>query len=284
MTEPPEPPDLSGAGLPLGPPAARGGLRSSGLAGVLVGLVLALLALPGPGVLLPGVLALQVLVALALLVSLALPGRLGGLAVAGAAAVAAGTAAVLGDGGVAGLAGVAALGLVVALLHQLARRSRRTAVTSSLSGTVTAVVLVVAAACLLALAADPGTGDPGDPGGSRVASAALAAAAGALLAARLLDPRAPVSGRGPARLVLGLAAGALGAALAGAGAVPFVPGLLLGLVSGAAALLGERAAAVADEAPPLPRVVFPARGLLAALLPYAVLGPVALLAGRLVLG
>jgi len=77
-----------------------------GLTSACVGALLALLALPGPGVLLVGVVVVQVLLGLAVLELLEAPGRRGAVLLTGAAIAAGGVVVVLGDGAVDGLGGL----------------------------------------------------------------------------------------------------------------------------------------------------------------------------------
>lgn len=257
----------------------RDSLVLQGAAAAVVGGVLALLALPGPGLLLAGVVVLQVLLGLALLEVLAAPGR-GGAAIIGAGVVvAAGVVVMLGDGRVDGLAGVVALSLLAALLHQLLRRGR-SSVTASLTDTMLVVVLVAGAGCLVALRADEGT--------RAVTVLALVSAAACLLAGRVVDSVVRqlrlVPGRGLPGLLLGLAAGAAVGVLA-AGHLPVGRCALLGLAAAATAVVADLAAHVGTTSLPAARRyrVMALRHVYA-LLPYAVLGPVALVGGRLVLG
>ena len=250
------------------------------------GAVLVGAALLGPAVLLVAVAVLSVALTLGLLVLLDAPASLGGPGVVVLAVLAAAVVVVVGDGSVDGLAGVVALSLVAALVHQLTRRTRRVAVTESLADTMLAVVLVTAAACLSALAQRPD--------GGAVAVLALAAAASGLLVARLGDlvaararagapgdprPARPAARpgrrrgdrRGRRRALRGddgrpgRAAGPVGRGSGGLRRPRRRPG-------------GRRAARSAPGGPSRPRAAP-----VGVLLPYAVLGPVALGAGRLVL-
>ena len=189
------------------------------------------------------------------------------------------------DGRVTGLAGAAALGLVGSLVHQLSRKGRNR-VTESLADTLVVIVVAVAAACLIALQQVEG--------GEHVLLISLAAAGAVLLAARIGDWLAPRpmlavgSTRGWPGLVLGLGAGVACALLvADAGnELPLTSAALLGLV--VASTVATADLAVDLGAAELRSGWRDARRVAALrptalLLPYAVLGPVALLAGRLVL-
>jgi hypothetical protein len=271
-------------------PARRPPLLVQGLGSALVGGVLAGLAAWGAVPLAVAVLLLQVVLVLALLALLAAPAAGGALLVGLSAAVAADALVLADDGRIDRLAGVVGLSLVAALLHQLLRRGRNR-VTESLADTLVGVVVAVSAACLVALA--DGDGDRGE----HVLLVGLAAAAVALLVGRVVDrllPRpalATGATRGWPGLLLGLACGTVAALLV----APLDDADVLTLPS--AALLGLLVAATvatADLAVDLgaaelragwrdARRVSALRPA-ALLLPYAVLGPVALLAGRLVLG
>ena len=274
------------APAPTPAPAPRSPLLVQGLLAASVAGALALASTAGRVPLVAAVLVLQLALVAAVLALLDAPAPRGSLVVAAGAALAADVVVLADDGAVDRLAGVVGLGLVVALLHQLVRRSR-SRVTESLADTLLSVVAVASAACLVALLLVRG--------GDGVLQLALAVAAVVLLVGRVGDrllPRPVLAGgatRGWAGLVLGLLAG-VGVALLLADRVP------LALSLEAAALLALVVAApvaAADLAVDLggaelragrrdARRVAALRPA-AALLPYAVLGPVALLAGRLVL-
>ena len=231
------------------------------------------------------VLAVQVFLVLGVLALLDAPAAGGASAVALGTTVVADVAVLRGDGSVVGLTGAVGLGLVACLLHQLAR-TRRSRVTESMADTLVVVVGSVAASCLLALALTEG--------GETVLLVSLAAAGAALLAGRVADvvtprPRLAVgSTRGWPGLVLGLAAGVSTALLLAAAGdeLPLVSAALVGLVT--ASTVATADLAVDLGAAELRSGWRDARRVAALrptalLLPYAVLGPVALLAGRLVL-
>ena len=273
------PPDAPGpaeapAAAAVRPAPAR---RLEPFAPAAVAVVLALLALPAPGALLPGVLllagvaVLQVLLVLGLLSLVDAPARTGSAVLALAAAAAADAVALRAHGRVGGLAGVLGLALVGALLHELVRRGGRPAVASSLSAGLAAVALAVSAACLVALAVLS----------AHLAATALLAAAAGLVAVRLVRAWRP----GPvAGLAAAAAAGAVVGALLGAADDRAVGGAaLLGLgVALAAAVGAGLLAAVAPGVEGARRTA--ALRPVGALLPVAVAGPVALVAGRLLLG
>lgn len=276
-------PEALCAGLPVRPSLPAQGLAAAGVGGLL-----AVAGLLGIGALTVAVAVLQVLLVLGGLALLAAPGArglgvLGGLAAAAADAVVLSAPDELGGevgGDVDGLAGVVGLALVASLLLQLLRRER-VRVTESLAGGLFVIVLGVCAACLLALRQSPA--------GADVLFVGLAAAATSLLAGRLADRAAPRpalrpgSTRGWPGLLLGLGSGALaGLAVAAATGIPGLRGGLLGLAASAtvaAADLAADLAATGLRGARLAAAVHP----VARLLPYAVLGPVVLVVGRLVL-
>ena len=267
-------------------PAARPPLLLLGAGSAVVALLLGLAGMPGAVPLAAGVLALQLVLVLGALALVDAPAAGGAFLIAAGAAVAGDVVVLVDDGRVDGLAGVVALGLVAALLHQLARRGARDRVTEALSDTLLVVVLVACAACLPALRRLDG--------GRDVALAALAAAAAALLAGRLGDrvlPRPALAVgavRGWPGLLLGLGAGVAAAVLVGGddGALVGARAALLGLA--AAAVVSAADLAVDLAAAELRAGWRDARRVAALrpvglLLPFAVLGPVALAAGQLVL-
>ena len=267
-------------GAPRRPPMLVQGLWPALLAGAL-----SLSASFGLFPLAAAVLGVQVFLILGALALLDAPASGGAFLVAGAAVIAADAVVLLDDGSISGLAGVAGVGLVGSLVHQLARRGR-SRVTESLADTLVVLVVSVAAACLLALHAVDG--------GETVLQASFAAAGAVLLAGRVGDwlvsrPTLAVgSTRGWPGLLLGLAAGVGTAVLVAdlAGEPPMRAAVLLGLV--VASTVATADLAVDLGAAELRSGWRDARRVAALrptslLLPYAVLGPVALLAGRLLL-
>ena len=288
---PPAGPAVSYGGSPKGDVRSAGAPRRpslpvQGVVGLLVAGVLAAAASAGTSALLVAVLALQLGLVLAVLSVLGAPAAQGAAAVAvGAAAVA--DVLVLRDGGeVDRVAGVLGLSLVAALLHQLVRRGR-SRVTESLADTLLAVVVAAAGTCLLALAVLDG--------GQELLLVGLGTSAAVLLVGRLADlvlPR-PVLATGATRgwsgLLLGLAAGVGAALLVEQGSAvdlsPVAAGLF-GLAAGVTVATADLAVDLgAAELRPGRRDARRVSALrpAAALLPYALLGPVVLLAGRLVL-
>ncbi len=278
-------------------PARREPILLQGIGPALLAVVLALTAVLGTAPFAVAVLVAQVLLVLGLLALLDAPGSGGAFVVAVAAAVAADAVVLLSGEGAAGLAGVMGLTLVAALLHQLSR-STRNRVTESLADTLVVALSAVAAACLLALERLDGGHEP--------VLVALGTVGATLLVARVTDavlprpPLAPRATRGWPGLVLGLVAGAgaglLVAQLSGPTSLPGPPAVLVDLTARSAALLGLAVAAtvatadlVVDlAAAELRRGWRDARRAAAVrpstlLLPFALAGPVALLAGRLVL-
>lgn len=234
------------------------------------------------------VLGIQVFLVLGALALLDAPAAGGAFLLALGAVLAADAVVLADDGRIDGLAGVAGLGLVASLVHQLVRKNR-SRVTESLADTLLVMVVAVAAACLLALRQVEG--------GEQVLLVSLAAAGGVLLLGRVGDRLAPRpmlavgSTRGWPGLLLGLGAGvAVAVVIAdmgfGDGNLPLRSAALLGLVT--ASTVATADLAVDLGAAELRAGWRDARRVAALrptalLLPFAVLGPVALLAGRLVL-
>ena len=234
------------------------------------------------------VIGVQVFLALGALALLDAPAAGGAFLVAMGTFLVADAVVLADDGRVSGLAGVVALGLVASLVHQLLRRGR-TRVTESLADTLVVVVVAVAAACLLALRQVDG--------GEQVLLICFTCAGAVLLAGRIGDRLAPCpilavgSTRGWPGLLLGLGVGVAASVLVanadlGEGELPLRSAALLGLV--VASTVATADLAVDLGAAELRSGWRDARRVAALrptalLLPYAALGPVALLAGRLVL-
>lgn len=268
-------------GPPRRPPLLVQGLWPALLAGGLIGAA-SLGVLP----LAVAVLGVQVFLVLGALALLDAPASGGAFLVATGTVLAADAVVLLDDGSVDRLAGVVGVGLVASLLHQLLRKAR-SRVTESLADTFVVVVFAVGAACLVALEQVDG--------GDEVLRVSLAATAAVLLAGRIGDRLAPRpmlavgSTRGWPGLLLGLGAGVSAALLVAdrtAGDLPLQSAALLGLV--VASTVATADLAVDLGAAELRAGWRDARRVAALrptalLLPYAVLGPVALLAGRLVL-
>ena len=260
-------------------------LLLQGLFPALVAAALMLASSLGVVPLAAAVLALQITLLLGALALLDAPAAGGAFLVAAGAVVAGDAVVLLSDGSISGLAGVVGLGFVGALAHQLVRPGR-SRVTESLADTLVVIVFGVAAACLIALYEVEG--------GQEVLLVSLAAAGAVLLAGRVGDRIAPQpvlavgSTRGWPGLLLGLGAGVAAAATVAslAGEPPLRSAFLLGLV--VASTVATADLAVDLGAAELRRGWRDARRVAALrptglLLPYAVLGPVALLAGRLLL-
>ncbi len=293
---PPAAPAVSYDGAPSAAVRSAGQPRRlplvvQGLAAAVVAALLAAATAGGSLALLVAVVVLQVALVLAVLAVLGAPAAAGAAVVAVGAAVAADALVVLDDGQVDRVAGIVGLSLVAALLHQLVRRGR-SRVTESLADTMLAVVVVAAASCLIAL---PSAGGGQARGGQDVLLLALAAAATGLLVGRLCDrvlPR-PVLAAGATRgwpgLLVGVSAGVGGALVMGdatAADVSPAAAALLGLAAAVTVATADLAVDLgAAELRPGRRDARRVSALrpAAALLPYAVLGPVVLLAGRLVL-
>jgi hypothetical protein len=263
------------------PAARRPSLLGQALAAaVLTGGLLGLAVL-GEYPLLGGVVAVQLLAVLGFLALTDAPAS-GAIFVLGlAAAVAADVVVAVDDGNVGGLSGVVALGLVAALLHQLSRRDR-TRVTESLADTFVVVTLVCSAACLTAALMQDG--------GTWPVRAGLAAAGVALVAGRLGDAviHRPALAVGATRawpgLLLGLGGAVAVAVLVAGGQVSSGRAALVGLAAGATVatvdLAIDLAAAELSPAPEDNRRVAALRPV-SLFLPFTLLGPVLLLAVRL---
>jgi hypothetical protein len=255
------------------PPVLLQGLLSGLLGAALLGL-----AVLGDYPLLAGVVVVQLLVVLGFLALVDAPAS-GGVFLLGAAATAAADLVVtLDDGRAGGLAGVVGLSLVVALLHQLSRKERAR-VTESLADTFVVVTVTCSAVCLVAAQQHAG--------GTWPTRAALAAAAVALVAGRLGDAvvHRPALAVGATRawpgLLLALGAGVAMATVVSDGHLSTDRAALVGLVAAvavAAVDLGvDLAAAELTSAPSDARRVGALRPV-SLFLPYALLGPVVLLA------
>lgn len=280
---PEEPPRqiVRATGPPRRPPLVVQGLWPAVLGGAL-----ALAATLGVLPLAVAVLAVQVFLVLGALALLDAPAAGGAFLVATGTLLAADAVVLLDDGRVDRLAGVVGVGLVASLLHQLSRKGR-SRVTESLADTLVVVVIGVGAACLVALQQVTG--------GEEVLRVSLAAVAAVLLAGRIGDRIAPRpmlavgSTRGWPGLLLGLGAGVAAAVYTAdltTGELPLRSAALLGLV--VASTVATADLAVDLGAAELRSGWRDARRVAALrptalLLPYAVLGPVALLAARLVL-
>jgi hypothetical protein len=232
--------------------------------------VMLALAAAGPTALLVAALAVvQGMVAARWFSAAGAPGAPVGSAVGAAAGVAATVSVAVRDDQrpLAPLAAVLGLVVLAALLHQLARRDGRDALTTSLAATTTLGVVAALGAGHLA-AAQSKTGTP------LVVAAVLAAAAVvATDAASLPSVHRPLPGA--ARALAGLALGALLGLLAG---------LWSGLGSGTGALVALGGAAVAMVAVLLAHRLARPEPVLTAGLPLLLTGPAAFVLGRLFAG
>lgn len=264
---------------------SRSRVISTGIAAALVAFALAGASHAGRPTLTGVLLVIQVLTVLAWLAALGTRGAVGATVIAVGAAVAGDLLLANQPGAsVSRLAAVVGIAFVVSLFHQLTRRPR-VEVTGSVAGTISSVVLVAASAALIGLR--------GGPGGQEAVAASLLGAGGALLAARLVDlaiarPAVIRTGtRGWLGLVVGVAAAVgLGAAYAsGTDAVTTGKAIGLAVVAGVLALAGDLAAdaarlGLADADSRRRSALAP----LAVLLPFALIGPAAYVAGRVLLG
>ncbi len=258
--------------------ATRPPLLGQALVGGLLPVALLALAATADVALLAGVILVQILGVLGFLALVDAPASAGVFLVSGAAAVAADAVVWFDDGDVGGLAGVVALALVGSLVHQLARRER-SRVTESMADTFAAVVFACATVCLLAAEQQPG--------GHWAVRGALAATAAAALTGRVADRVAPRpalahgSTRGWPGLVLALGAGVAACVLVVGDHLSSGEAIAVGLA--AAATLAAVDLAVDLAAAELTPSPWDARRVAAlrpvsTVLPYALLGPVALTA------
>jgi hypothetical protein len=253
-------------------------------AAVVVGAGLAGTARAGATALLVAVAVTQLLLALAWIFGTHLPGRKGAVVLAALAATGADVAASVWPQGKLGpLLAVLGLAVPVMFVHQLTRGAARVQVVSSMSAVAVLVLGEVSLAALLQLRHEFGGGQLG----GKVAAAAAAALAGALVIGCLVDLVLPAPRFDPAvpRGLLGLIAaaglgGALGYLLLRHQA-DFMGGraVFVGAALGALAGLVAVASAFVLHSTPRPESGF-ARGVrpvLPAVLPLAVLAPVAFL-------
>lgn len=260
------------------------GLVTTLLVAAGLAVVLALAARASATALLVGIAGVQALLGLAWVFGTQVPGRKGAVVLAAMAAGGADVAASVWPHGKLGpMLAVLGLAVPVMFVHQLTRGAARVQVVSSMSAVALLVLAEVAAAAALQLRHEFG---PGALGG-RVAAAALAAVAGAVVVGCLVDLVLPVPRFDPAvpRGLLGLvAAAALGGAvgyllLRGqadflGGRSAFV-GAALGALAGFVAIAGSFV--LHSTVPPHGAVGRRLRPVLSAVLPLAVLAPVAFL-------
>lgn len=256
-----------------------------GLAPAVLALVLAVASYVGEVPLAVGILGVQVFLILGLLALVDAPASGGGFLVAVGATVAADVLVLMDDGEIGRLAGVLGLTFVAALLHQLTRKNR-SRVTESLADTLVVSVMAVAAACLLAVRQMDG--------GEQAVRVALTATAAALLLGRVGDriaarPMLAVgSTRGWPGLLLALGAGVAAGILSvqADGDMTASQAALLGLVVAATVAAADLAVDLgAAELRPTRRDARRVAALRPSglLLPFAALGPVTVVASRLVL-
>lgn len=251
---------------------------------VIAGVALVLGAAAGATELLVGLACVQALLAAAWVFGTAMPGRIGGLVIATLAAVGADVAvSVWPHGRLGTLLAVLGLAVPVMFVHQLTRGAARVQVVSSLAAIALLVLGEVALPAWLQLRHEFGSGSAG----GRVTATALAAVAGALVIGCLVDLLLPAPRFDPAvpRGLLGLIASAgLGGSVGylmlrhhsefDAGRAIFV-GAALGALAG---LLAVASAFVLHTTPvPSMAVGRRLRPVLAAVLPMAVVAPVAFL-------
>lgn len=228
-----------------------------------------------------GVALAQVLLVLGLVALVEAPAALGLFVIAAAAALAADVTVLVDDGGVGGLAGVTALAFVAGVLHQLVRR-QRARVTEALADLLVVVVLVTSAACL------PAALQHAD--GEAVVRTGLLAAGASLVVGRLADlvlhrlVVTPEASRAWPGLVLALGIGVATAVPEAGEHLSHREAMLVGLACAATAVVAdlfvdlaanEVAGTVAEDR--RRRALRP----VTALLPFALVGPVILVAARL---
>ncbi|MDT4915208.1 MAG: hypothetical protein QOC66_4336 [Pseudonocardiales bacterium] len=253
-------------------------------AALVVGAALVLTARAGATPLLIAVAAVQALFAVAWVFGTVMPGRVGGLVIATLAAAAADvTTSVWPDGRLGTLLAVLGLAVPAMFVHQLGRGAARVQVVSSLSAVALLVLGEVSLPALLQLRHEFGAGELG----GRVVATAVAAVAGALVIGCLVDILLPAPRFDPAvgRGLLGLiASGGLGGSVGylmlrdqieyADGRSTFV-GAALGALAG---LLAIATAFVLHTTPePATALGRRLRPVLAAVLPIAVIAPVAFL-------
>ncbi|HUR51656.1 MAG TPA: hypothetical protein VMZ11_05995 [Mycobacteriales bacterium] len=265
--------------LPADPVSRPPLLLLAGSAVVVSGALMGLAHWAQPA-LLTGTAVLQVLLVLGFLALVEAPAA-GWLFALGVAAAAAGDVVVqLDDGSVADLAGVAALALVAGLLLQLLRR-QRDRVTESLADTMVAVLLVSSAACLPAVL-------EAQQGEALLRVGLLAAGAG-LVVVRLASlvlrrfALAPDTTRGWAGLVLALAVAVAVAVPEAGDHLADRDAMLVGLAAAATAVLADLFVDLASAEVQVRRDDRRVHALspVAWLLPFALVGPVLLVAARL---
>lgn len=258
----------------------RGGVFAGLTAAALAGL-----ALLGTAPLGAGIFLVQIVISLAWLAALDTRGSVGafGIAVVAAAVI----DVVVADNSTADIgraAPVVGIALIVSLGHQLARRERR-GVTLSLAGTVSAVTFGWCAASYVALR--------GEGSGQDAVAAALFGAGVALAVGRVLDlvVMQPTVVPGSRRGLVGVIVGVFAAVGVGAAYGAHTPalgasiGIRLAVIAAVLAAIADIAVdAVLAQAPPTDERPLSALTPLGVLLPVTLAGPVAYVAGRILLG
>jgi hypothetical protein len=262
-------------------PARRDLMATAGGA-LVVGAGLTTTALASGAALLCAVAVVQALFALAWVTGTGMPGGKGALVLAVMAGSAADvTVSVWPDGKLGALLAVLGLAVPVMFVHQLARGAARVEVVRSVAATAVLVLVVVAPAALIQLRHEFGSGDLA----GKVTAMAVAAMAGALIVGCLVDLVAPLPrfDHDVPRGLLGVVAASAVGALVGylmlreqtdflGGRSAFV-GAALGALTGLLAI----AAAFAGHSAPGSGRGFVVRAGLSAVLPLALLSPVAFL-------
>lgn len=251
---------------------------------VAAGAALAITGHAGVVALLAAVAVTQAAVALTWLVGMEVPGRKGALVIAALAAVGADVCISVWPGGRLGtLLAVFGLAVPVMFVHQLARAAARVRVVESLSGVAFAVLAVVSPAAFVQLRRE----FTSSGSGGRVVAGIVIVAAAALIVGLLVDlvmpaPRFdPSVGRGLLAVIASAGlGGSIGHLLLGTDA-GFLNGrgAFVGAAIGALAALLAIATAFARASAPEPEsaVARMARPLVTALVPLALVAPVAFL-------
>ncbi len=237
---------------------------------------LAVCANAGPGLLVLGVAIVQGIVIVAWVIGTDMPGRIGALVIATLAAIASDAAVSAWPHSQLGpLIGVLGLAVPAMFVHQLARGVVRSRVVESLSSVAVVVVATVALSALIQLRHETD---------GRVTSTAIAAGGAALAAGLLVDSVLPIMRFDPqvprslGGVVVSLVVGSVVGFIRLHGTVEFSTGraVLLGAAIGViAGLLGVGFSYVTHTLPTSAIAARVLRPVLVAVLPIAVLAPVA---------
>lgn len=266
--------------LPTLTPRPQGRFSAENLIAAAIAVVvaggLAVCANAGPGWLVFGVAIVQGIVIVAWVIGTDMPGRIGALVIATLAAIASDAAVSAWPHSQLGpLIGVLGLAVPAMFVHQLARGVVRSRVVESLSSVAVVVVATVALSALIQLRHETD---------GRVTSTAVAAGGAALAAGLLVDSVLPIMRFDPevprslGGVVVSLVVGSVVGFVRLHGTVEFSTGraVLLGAAIGViAGLLGVGFSYVTHTLPTSAITVRVLRPVLVAVLPIAVLAPVA---------